>query len=150
MKKQGSVTREKEHNKKIQIRNVISRHPKLVADDDISLHAKNERDLHFPLLSANTAPASKLNSHQKRIMPCQENCEMEQLNLQLKYIKVDKVETLRDIYRVTDQIGRENPHRREEMEVSKAEIYEKLTTAVAQLLCIEEEIIRGCRACREN
>ena len=150
MKKQGSVTREKEHNKTIQIRSVISRHPKLVTDDDISLHAKNERDLHIPLLSAITAPASKLNSHQKRIMPCQENCEMEQLNLQLKYIKVDKVETLRDIYRVTDQIGRENPHRREEMEVSKAEIYEKLTTAVAQLLCIEEEIIRGCRTCREN
>ena len=129
---------------------MISRHPKLVADDDISLHAKNERDLHIPLLSANTAPASKLNSHQKRIMPCQENCEMEQLNLQLKDIKVDKVDTLRDIYRVTDQIGRENPHRREEMEVSKAEIYEKLTTAVAQLLCIEEEILRGCRTCREN
>ena len=150
MKKQGSVTREKEHNNTIQIRSVISRHPKLVADDDISLHAKNERDLHIPLLSAITAPASKLNSHQKRIMPCQENCEMEQLNLQLKYIKVDKVETLRDIYRVTDQIGRENPHRREEMEVSKAEIYEKLTTAVAQLLCIEEEIMRGCRTCREN
>ena len=150
MKKQGSVTREKEHNKTIQIRSVISRHPKLVADDDISLHAKNERDLHIPLLSAITAPASKLNSHQKRIMPCQENCEMEQLNLQLKYIKVDKVETLRDIYRVTDQIGRENPHRREEMEISKAEIYEKLTTAVAQLLCIEEEIMRGCRTCREN
>ena len=150
MKKKGSVTREKEHNNTIQIRSVISRHPKLVADDDISLHAKNERDLHIPLLSAITAPASKLNSHQKRIMPCQENCEMEQLNLQLKYIKVDKVDTLRDIYRVTDQIGRENPHRREEMEVSKAEIYEKLTTAVAQLLCIEEEIMRGCRTCREN
>ena len=83
-------------------------------------------------------------------MPCQENCEMEQLNLQLKDIKIDKVETLRDIYRVKDQIGRDYPHRREEMERSKAEIYEKLTTAVAQLLCIEEEIIRGCTTCRDN
>ena len=83
-------------------------------------------------------------------MPCQENCEMEQLNLQLKDIKIDKVETLRDIYRVTDQIGRDYPHRREEMERSKAEIYAKLTTAVAQLLCIEEEIIRGCTTCRDN
>ena len=83
-------------------------------------------------------------------MPCQENCEMIQLNLQLKDIKIDKVETLRDIYRVTDQIGRDYPHRREEMEISKAEIYEKLTTAVAQLLCIEEEIIRGCTTCRDN
>ena len=83
-------------------------------------------------------------------MPCQENCEMEQLNLQLKDIKIDKVETLRDIYRVTDQIGRDPPHRREEMERNKAEIYEKLTTAVAQLLCIEDEIIRGCTTCRDN
>ena len=75
---------------------------------------------------------------------------MEQLNLQLKDIKIDKVDTLRGIYRVTDEIGRDNPHRREEMEISKAKIYAKLTTAVAQLLCIEEEILRGCRTCREE
>ena len=62
MKKQGSVTREKEHNKTIQIRSVISRHPKLVTDDDISLHAKNERDLHIPLLSAHTWPERILGS----------------------------------------------------------------------------------------
>ena len=60
------------------------------------------------------------------------------------------MDTLRGIYRVTDEIGRDNPHRREEMEISKAEIYAKLTTAVAQLLCIEEEILRGCRTCREE
>ena len=75
---------------------------------------------------------------------------MKRLNLQLKDIKIDKVETLREIYRVSDQIGNDYPHRREEMERNKAEIYEKLTTAVAQLLCTEDEIIRGCTTCRDN
>ena len=83
-------------------------------------------------------------------MPCQQHCEMKRLNLHLKDIRLDKVETLREILDVTAEIGRDYPHRREEMEISKAEIYEKLTTAVAQLLCIEEEILRGCRTCREE
>ena len=83
-------------------------------------------------------------------MPCQQHCEMKRLNLHLKDIRLDKVETLREILEVTAEIGRDYPHRREEMEISKAEIYAKLTTAVAQLLCIEEEILRGCRTCREE
>ena len=83
-------------------------------------------------------------------MPCQHNCEVKRLNFQLKDIKIDKIETLREIYEVTDQIGRDYPHRRDEMERNKTEIYEKLTTAVAQLLCIEDEIIKGCTTCRDN
>ena len=83
-------------------------------------------------------------------MPCQYNCDVKRLNFQLKDIKIDKIETLRDIYEVTDQLGRDHPHRRDEMERSKTEIYEKLTTAVAELLCIEDEIIRGCTTCRDN
>ena len=75
---------------------------------------------------------------------------MKRLNFQLKDIKIDKIETLRDIYEVTVQIGRDYPHRRDEMERSEIEIYDKLTTAVAELLCIEDEIIRGCTTCRDN
>ena len=83
-------------------------------------------------------------------MPCQYNCDVKRLNFQLKDIKIDKIETLRDIYEVTVQIGRDYPHRRDEMERSKIKIYDKLTTAVAELLCIEDEIIRGCTTCRDN
>jgi hypothetical protein len=75
---------------------------------------------------------------------------MKRLNFQLKDIKIDKVETLREIYEVTVEIGRDYPHRRDEMERSKIEIYDKLTTAVAELLCIEDEIVRGCTTCRDN
>ena len=75
---------------------------------------------------------------------------MKQLNFQLKDIKIDKVETLREIYEVTVEIGRDYPHRRDEMNRSKDEIYEKLTTAVAELLIIEDEIVRGCTTCRDN
>ena len=83
-------------------------------------------------------------------MPCQYNCDVKWLNFQLKDIKIDKIETLRDIYEVTDQLGRDHPHRRDEMTRSKIEIDEKLMTAVAELLCIEDEISRGCTTCREN
>ena len=75
---------------------------------------------------------------------------MKRLNFQLKDIKIDKVEILREIYEVTVEIGRDYPHRRDEMERSKIEIYDKLTTAVAELLCIEDEIVRGCTTCRDN
>ena len=75
---------------------------------------------------------------------------MKRLNFQLKDIKIDKVETLREIFEVTVEIGRDYPHRRDEMNGSKIEIYEKLTTAVAELLIIEDEIVRGCTTCRDN
>ena len=51
---------------------------------------------------------------------------MKRLNFQLKDIKIDKIETLRDIYEVTVQIGRDYPHRRDEMERSEIEIYHKI------------------------
>ena len=75
---------------------------------------------------------------------------MKRLNFQLKDIKIDKVETLREIFEVTVEIGRDYPHRRDEMNRSKIEIYDKLTTAVAELLIIEDEIVRGCTTCRDN
>ena len=83
-------------------------------------------------------------------MPCQQTCEVKRLNLILKDIKQDKLKTLREIYEVTDQLGRDNPHRREEVTRSKQEIEQKLMTGVAELMYIEDEISRGCTTCQEN
>ena len=83
-------------------------------------------------------------------MPCQHNCEVKRLNFILKDIKHDKIKTLREIYEVTEQLGRDNPHRREEVTRSKREIEQKLMTGVAELMYIEDEISRGCTTCREN
>ena len=83
-------------------------------------------------------------------MPCQRNCEVKRLNLILKDIKHDKIITLKDIHEVTEQLGRDNPHRREEVTRSKREIKQKLMTAVDELMYIEGEISRGCITCREN
>ena len=83
-------------------------------------------------------------------MPCQQTCEVKRLNLILKDIKQDKLKTLREIYEVTDQLGRDNPHRREEVTRSKQEIEQKLMTGVAELMIIEDKIARGCTTCREN
>ena len=83
-------------------------------------------------------------------MPCQHNCEVKRLNLILKDIKNDKIKTLKNIYEVTEELGRDNPHRREEVTRSKREIEQKLMTAIAELMYIEDEISRGCTTCREN
>ena len=83
-------------------------------------------------------------------MPCQRNCEVERLNFQLKDIKHDKINTLKEIYEVTEELGRGNPHRRDEVTRSKREIEQKLMTAIAELMYIEDEISRGCTTCREN
>ena len=104
----------------------------------------------MPLLStifAHRLPNSTVNAS---IMPCQYKCDVNRLNAQLKDIKLDKIKTLREIYEVTEQLGRDHPHRRDEITRSKIEIEAKLMTAVAELLCIEDEISRGCTTCREN
>ena len=75
---------------------------------------------------------------------------MKRLNLILKDVKLDKLKTLREIYEVTDQIGRDHPHRREEVTRSKEDIEDKIMTGVAELMIIEDEIARGCATCREN
>ena len=107
-------------------------------------------DPDITLLSAIFAHRTHNSIVKARIMPCQQHCEVKRLNLQLKDIKIDKIKTLREIYEVTDQLGRDYPHRRDEVTRSKIEIDEKLLTAVAELLCIEDEISRGCTTCREN
>ena len=83
-------------------------------------------------------------------MPCQQTCEVKRLNLILKDVKLDKLKTLREIYEVTDQIGRDHPHRREEVTRSKVDIEDKIMTGVAELMIIEDEIARGCATCRES
>ena len=75
---------------------------------------------------------------------------MKRLNLILKDIKHDKIKTLKNIYEVTEQLGRDNPHRREEVARSKREIEQKLMTGIAELMYIEEELSRGCTTCRVN
>ena len=83
-------------------------------------------------------------------MPCQQHCDVHSLNLQLKEIRLDKIKTLQEIYEVTDQLGRDNPQRNDEATRSKVEIKTKIKNAVVELLCIEDELIRGCTSCRYN
>ena len=83
-------------------------------------------------------------------MPCQHNCDVHRLNIQLKDIRLDKIKTLQEIYEVTDQLGRDNPQRNDEATRSKIEIRTKIKKAVVELLCIEDELSRGCTSCRYN
>ena len=79
-------------------------------------------------------------------MPCQPNCEVHRLNLELQVIKTDKIKTLTELYQVTKDLGRNNRHRRNEV----SRIERKLMTTIAERLYIEDEISRGCPACRQS
>ena len=79
-------------------------------------------------------------------MPCQPNCEVHRLNLELQVIKTDKIKTLTELHQVTKDLGRNNRHRRNEV----PRIERKLMTTIAERLYIEDEISRGCPACRQS
>ena len=83
-------------------------------------------------------------------MPCHNQCEIEQLNARLKDIKQDKVVTLKQILEVTEELGRDHPHRRDEVTRSKRQIEQKLITAITELMYLDDEIAKGCSTCQEN
>ena len=83
-------------------------------------------------------------------MPCHHQYEINQLNARLKEIKQDKVVTLRQILEVTEELGRDHPHRRDEVARSKRQIQLKLIDAITELMYLNDEIARGCSTCQTN
>ena len=82
-------------------------------------------------------------------MPCDPQCQIRQLNSQLITIKEEKIATLRQILDVTDELGRQAPHRRDEV-ARRRHIEYKLVEAVAELVYLTDEIARGCNPCQVN
>ena len=83
-------------------------------------------------------------------MTCHPQCQIRQLNSRLINIKEEKIATLQQILEVTKELGREAPHRRDEVERSIIEIQQKLVGAVAELVYLTDEIARGCNPCQIN
>ena len=83
-------------------------------------------------------------------MPCDPQCQIRQLNSQLITIKEEKIATLRQILDVTDELGRQAPHRRDEAARGRRQIEYKLVEAVAELVYLTDEIARGCNPCQVN
>ena len=83
-------------------------------------------------------------------MPCDPQCQIRQLNSQLITIKEEKIATLRQILDVSEELGRQAPHRRDETARNKRNIEHKLVGAVAELVYLTDEIARGCNPCRVN
>ena len=81
-------------------------------------------------------------------MPCDPQCQIRELNSQLITIKEEKIATLRQILDVTDELGRQAPHRRDEAARSRRQIEYKLVEAVAELVYLTDEIARGCNPCQ--
>ena len=83
-------------------------------------------------------------------MPCDPQCQIRQLNSQLITIKEEKIATLWQILDVTDELGCQAPHRRDEVERRRRQIQTKLVQAVAELVSLTDEIALGCDSCQAN
>ena len=65
-------------------------------------------------------------------------------------MKEDQIATLRQILDVTNELGRQAPHRRDEVARERRQIEYKLVEAVAELVYLTDEIARGCNPCQVN
>ena len=83
-------------------------------------------------------------------MPCDPQCQIRQLNSQLITIKEEKIATLRQILDITDELGRQAPHRRDEVARGRRQIEYKLVEAVAELVYLTDEVALGCNSCQAN
>ena len=83
-------------------------------------------------------------------MPCDPQCPVREPNNQLINIKEEKIATLRQILDVTDELGHQAPHQRDEAARSRRQIEYKLVEAVAELVYLTDEIACGCNTCQVN
>ena len=65
-------------------------------------------------------------------------------------MKQVQIATLRQIQEVTDEIGRQAPHRRDEVERNTSQIQTKLVLAMRELASVSDEIALGCDTCQAN
>ena len=83
-------------------------------------------------------------------MPCDPQCSVRGLNYQLINMKQDQIATLRQIQEVTDEIGRQAPNRRDEVERRTRQIQTTLVQAMRELASLTDEIALGCDTCQAN
>ena len=65
-------------------------------------------------------------------------------------MKQVKIAALRQIQEVTDEIGRQAPHRRDKVERRTRQIQTKLVQAMRELASLTDEIALGCDTCQAN
>ena len=73
-------------------------------------------------------------------MPCDPQCPVRGLNYQLINMKEDQIATLRQILEVTDELGRQAPHRRDEVARRRRQIQTKLVQAMTELVSLTSRL----------
>ena len=79
-------------------------------------------------------------------MPCRADCELRQLLL----IKEEKVGNLQQAIRWVDDLGRQEPHRRAEVEAKKAIVNTKLVQTLAEVGVLVNKLANGCYLCNDE
>jgi hypothetical protein len=83
-------------------------------------------------------------------MPCDSQCPVRGLNNQLINMKQVQIATLWQIQEKNDEIGRQAPHRRDEVEGRTRQIQTKLVQTMRELASLTDEIALGCDTCQVN
>ena len=76
-------------------------------------------------------------------MPCRADCDLRQLLL----AKEDKISKLQQTKRWVDDLGRQEPHRREEIRGKQEVVTNKLVQALAEAGFLVNQLASGCAIC---
>ena len=79
-------------------------------------------------------------------MPCQADCDLRQLLL----AKEDKISRLQQTKRWVDDLGRQEPHRRDEIRAKQEVVTNKLVQTLAEARVLVNRLENGCVICNEQ
>ena len=79
-------------------------------------------------------------------MPCQVDCDLRQLLL----AKEDKISKLQQTKRWVDDLGRQEPHRHDEIRAKQEIVITKLVQTLAKAGVLVNKLANGCSICNEQ
>ena len=79
-------------------------------------------------------------------MPCKTDCEQRQLLL----VKEDKIAKLQQAMKWVNDLGNQEPHRREEVKTKLEVVNTEIVKTMAEAGLLVNKLARGCRLCNHN
>ena len=79
-------------------------------------------------------------------MPCRADCNLRQLLL----AKEDKISKLQQTKRWVDDLGRQEPHRHDEIRAKQEIVINKLVQTLAEAGVLVNKLASGCSTCNEQ
>ena len=78
-------------------------------------------------------------------MPCKVDCEQRQLLL----VKEDRIAKLQQAMKWVNDLGNQEPHRREEIQTKLEIVNNEIVKSMAEAGLLVNKLARGCRLCND-